>query len=72
LIDESKYRITADDAVQIFSILLESIIVMKEKGYSHTNLKPENIFFVHSKYAENQYILKLIDFEVLANREQGA
>jgi hypothetical protein len=40
---------------------------MKEKGYNHTDLKPENIYLVNVKEGENSYILKLLNFESLAN-----
>jgi hypothetical protein len=49
----------------MFTILLESILTMKEKGYSYSNLKPESIYLVRSKENENHYQLKLIEIEVL-------
>jgi serine/threonine protein kinase len=35
---------------------------MKEKGYCHTDLKPENTQLVRVDGTENQYCLKIIDF----------
>jgi hypothetical protein len=46
LLDEPNFNITPNQSVQIFLTLLESIIVMKEHGYNHTNLNPNNIYFV--------------------------
>jgi hypothetical protein len=67
LLDEIDFNISADQAVQVFTILLESILTMKEKGYSYSNLKPEKIYLVHSNENENHYQLKLIDIDVLSN-----
>jgi hypothetical protein len=49
LLDETNFNITIDQSVQIFLALLESIIVMKEYGYIHTNLNPNNIYFVKAR-----------------------
>jgi hypothetical protein len=40
---------------------------MKEKGYCYSNLKPESIYLVRSREAENHYQLKLIEIELLLN-----
>ncbi len=42
LIDNSEFRSTPDQAVHIFSVLLEFVLLMREKGYRHSDLKPEN------------------------------
>jgi hypothetical protein len=38
---------------------------MKEKGYGHSNLKPESIYLVRSKENENRYQIKLIEIDLL-------
>jgi serine/threonine protein kinase len=39
---------------------------MKEKGYSHSDIKPANTQLVKCEGIENAYALKLIDFGALA------
>ncbi len=41
LLDNAEFRSTPDQAVHIFSILLEFVLLMREKGYRHSDLKPE-------------------------------
>jgi hypothetical protein len=45
---------------------------MREKGYNHSNLKPEIIYFFPCEQNENKYILKLLDFELLAKLQYTA
>ncbi len=40
--DDPEFRSTPDQAVHIFSVFLEFVLLMKEKGYRHSDLKPEN------------------------------
>ncbi len=42
LLDNPEFRSTPDQAVHIFSVLLEFVLLMREKGYRHSDLKPEN------------------------------
>jgi hypothetical protein len=42
LLDNPEFRTTPDQAVHIFSVLLEFVLLMREKGYRHSDLKPEN------------------------------
>ncbi len=42
LIDNAEFRSTPDQAVHIFSVLLEFVLLMREKGYRHSDLKPGN------------------------------
>jgi hypothetical protein len=42
LLDHPEFRRTPDQAVHIFSVLLEFVLLMREKGYRHSDLKPEN------------------------------
>jgi serine/threonine protein kinase len=42
LLDHPEFRSTPDQAVHIFSVLLEFVLLMREKGYRHSDLKPEN------------------------------
>ncbi len=42
LIDYPEFRSTPDQAVHIFSVLLEFVLLMREKGYCHSDLKPDN------------------------------
>jgi hypothetical protein len=42
LIDNPEFRSTPDQAVHIFEVLLEFVLLMREKGYRHSDLKPEN------------------------------
>ncbi len=42
LLDNPKFRSTPDQAVHIFSVLLEFVLLMREKGYRHSDLKPDN------------------------------
>jgi hypothetical protein len=43
LIDNPQFRSTPDQAVHIFSVLLEFVLLMREKGYRYSDLKPGNI-----------------------------
>ncbi len=43
LIDNPEFRSTSDQAVHVFSVLLEFVLLMREKGYRHSDLKPGNI-----------------------------
>jgi serine/threonine protein kinase len=54
--------LTADQAVNVFTTLLEFTLLMKEKGYCHSDIKPENTQLVKCEDRENAYILKVIDF----------
>ncbi len=42
LLDNQEFRGTPDQAVYIFSVLLEFVLLMREKGYRHSDLKPGN------------------------------
>ncbi len=42
LLHNTEFRSTPDQAVHIFSVLLEFVLLMREKGYRHSDLKPEN------------------------------
>ncbi len=42
LLDHPEFRSTPDQAVHIFSVLLEFLLLMREKGYRHSDLKPVN------------------------------
>ncbi len=42
LLDNPEFRTTPDQAVHIFSVLLEFVLLMREKGYRHSDLKPDN------------------------------
>ncbi len=42
LLDNPEFRSTPDQAVHIFSVLLEFVLLMREKGYRHSDLKPSN------------------------------
>jgi serine/threonine protein kinase len=42
LLDNPEFRSTPDQAVHIFSVLLEFLLLMREKGYRHSDLKPDN------------------------------
>ncbi len=42
LLDNPEFRSTPDQAVHIFSVLLEFVLLMREKGYRHSDLKPGN------------------------------
>ncbi len=42
LLDHPEFKITPDQAVHIFSVLLEFLLLMREKGYRHSDLKPDN------------------------------
>jgi hypothetical protein len=42
LLDNPEFRSTPDQAVHIFSVLLEFVLLMREKGYRHSDLKPAN------------------------------
>ncbi len=42
LLDNPEFRSTPDQAVYIFSVLLEFVLLMREKGYRHSDLKPDN------------------------------
>ncbi len=42
LLDNPEFRSTPDQAVHIFSVLLEFVLVMKEKEYRHSDLNPGN------------------------------
>ncbi len=42
LLGNPKFRSTPDQAVHIFSVLLEFVLLMREKGYRHSDLKPAN------------------------------
>jgi serine/threonine protein kinase len=42
LLKNPEFRSTPDQAVHIFSVLLEFVLLMREKGYRHSDLKPEN------------------------------
>ena len=48
LIDNPEFTATPDQAVHIFSVLLEFVLLMREKGYRHSDLKPDNTFLVRS------------------------
>ncbi len=43
LLDNPEFRSTPDQSVHIFSVLLEFLLLMKEKGYRHSDLKPANL-----------------------------
>ncbi len=43
LLDNPEFRSTPDQAVHIFSVLLEFVLLMREKGYRHSDLNPGNI-----------------------------
>ncbi len=72
LLEESNFNIEVDQAVKVFMILLESIILMKERGYNPTNLNPKNIYLVRTPEHENTYALKSIDIEELNKLECAA
>jgi hypothetical protein len=42
LLDNPEFRSTPDQAVHIFSVLLEFVLLMREKGYRHSDLNPGN------------------------------
>ncbi len=42
LLDNPEFISTPDQAVHIFSVLLEFVLLMREKGYRHSDLKPAN------------------------------
>ncbi len=42
LINNPEFRTNPNQAVHIFSVLLEFVLLMKEKGYRHSDLKPGN------------------------------
>ncbi len=42
LLNNPEFRSTPDQAVHIFSILLEFVLLMREKRYRHSDLKPDN------------------------------
>ncbi len=42
LLNNQEFRSTPDQAVHIFSVLLEFVLLMREKGYRYSDLKPEN------------------------------
>ncbi len=42
LLDNPEFISTPDQAVHIFSVLLEFVLLMREKGYRHSDLKPDN------------------------------
>ncbi len=41
LLDNPEFTTTPDQSVHIFSVLLEFVLLMKEKGYCHSDLKPD-------------------------------
>jgi serine/threonine protein kinase len=49
LLDNPEFRSTPDQAVYIFSVLLEFVLLMREKGYRHSDLKPENTWLLRSQ-----------------------
>ncbi len=49
LLDNPEFRSTPDQAVHIFSVLLEFVLLMREKGYRHSDLKPENTYLIRSQ-----------------------
>ncbi len=42
LLDNPEFRSTPDQAVHIFSVLLEFVLLIREKGYRHSDVKPYN------------------------------
>jgi hypothetical protein len=49
LTDNPEFWSTPDQAVHIFSVLLEFLLLMREKGYRYSDLKPENTWIVSSQ-----------------------
>ncbi len=41
LLDNPEFRSTPDQAVHIFSVLIEFVLLMKKRGYRHSDLKPD-------------------------------
>jgi serine/threonine protein kinase len=65
LLDQPNFLLTPDQAVHVFKILLEFMLLIKKKNYCHSDIKPDNTQLVRSQSVENAYILKLIDFGAL-------
>jgi serine/threonine protein kinase len=59
---KTNFVLTADQVVHVFTTLLEFVMIMKEKGYCHSDIKPANTQLVKCEDHENAYILKVIDF----------
>ncbi len=59
--DKPNFIMTADQAVYVFTTLLEFILFMRRYGYCHSDIKPSNILLVGINDNSNSYILKIID-----------
>jgi serine/threonine protein kinase len=71
LLENPEFRSTPDQAVHIFSVLLEFVLLMREKGYRHSDLKPGNTSLVRSEEDYNHYTLKVIDFGSLNQNDEN-
>ena len=62
LIKRDNFEFTPDQAVYIFSVLLDFMLLMKSIGICHSDIKLENTQLVKTYAEPNAYILKIIDF----------
>ena len=62
LIEKKNFEFTPDQAVYIFSVLLDFMLLMKSIGICHSDIKLENTQLVKTYAEPNAYILKIIDF----------
>ncbi len=61
------FKFTSEHLVHIFARLVEFVLILSEKGYCHSNLKPENVALVHVQ--KDCYVAKFIDFSQLTQNE---
>jgi hypothetical protein len=53
--------------VHVFWRLLEFILLLREQGYCHSNIKPENITLV--QVDSSRYIAQVINFEQMTKNQ---
>ncbi len=54
------FEFNDEQLVHIFSRILEFMLLLKSKGYCHSDLKPENVTFINIE--GDKYHTKVIDF----------
>jgi serine/threonine protein kinase len=55
LLDQHDFVLSADQAVHVFTSILEFILLIKKQGYCHSDIKPENTQLVRCEGADNAY-----------------
>jgi serine/threonine protein kinase len=61
------FNFTDQQIVHVFARLLEFMLLLSDKAYCHSDLKPENVTLVLVE--GDNYVAKIIDFGELTNNQ---